>query len=112
VAVTLTLRHGASVARERFETVEAAIEAARERVREVRSGGGLGTAKGFRDYEPGERVQARIELSAGGPLRGRNAGLDVMGDGTLVPYAGAIFKRRLETGGSGDEFDALLQAME
>ena len=111
MAVTVTVRHGASVARERFDTVEAAIESMREHVREIRAGGGLETARGFRDYAPGERVQARLELSAGGPLRGRNAGLDVMGDGTLVPYAGAIFKRPLDTDGAGDEYDALRRAM-
>ncbi len=69
--------------------------------------------KAFRDYEPEAQVAARLELS--GPrsrlgLRGREVGLDVMGDGSLVPYIGAIFKRRLEPG-SGSPFEALREEL-
>jgi hypothetical protein len=58
--------------------------------------GPLDTAQGFREYEPGERVAARLEISSGGLLRGREAGIDVMGDGALVPYAGVVRKRKLD----------------
>ena len=54
---------------------------------EVSEGAPLGAVKMFREYQPGERVAARLEISTGGLLRGRDAGLDVMGDGRLVPYA-------------------------
>ena len=63
------------------------------------------TVKALRDFEPGQRVHARLELSTGGVLRGREAGLDVMGDGALVPYTGAVRKRRLE-GRDQSAFDA------
>jgi len=56
-------------------------------------------------------VQARLELSAGGLLRGREAGLDVMGDGALVPYVGVIRKRRLEPGRGQSAFDAVREAL-
>jgi hypothetical protein len=74
-------------------------------------GGRLGSAQGFREYSPDERVQARLELSVGGWLRGRDAGIDVMGDGSLVPYAGGIFKRTLEPAAGEDEFDAIRGAL-
>lgn len=65
------------------------------RAEEVRAQGPVTGVKMIRDFEPGERVVARIELSSGGWLRGRDAGVDVMGDGSLVPYAGGIRRREL-----------------
>jgi hypothetical protein len=50
----------------------------------------------LRTFEPGDRVAARIELSTGGMLRGRSAGVDLMGDGALVAYSGGIGRRELE----------------
>ena len=92
----LTVRHGPRVDRERFENLDEAIAALRRRVEEIRGHGPLGAVSAFRDYEPGQRVAARLELSAGGWFRGHEAGLDVMGDGSLVPYAGTVRKRQLE----------------
>ncbi len=60
------------------------------------SEGRLGSVSAFREYTPDRRVQARIEVSGKGLLRGPEAGLDVMGDGSLVPYRGTIFKRALQ----------------
>jgi hypothetical protein len=57
-------------------------------------------------------VHARLELSAGGLLRGGEAGLDVMGDGALVPYAGTIRKRRLQPHRDQSPFDAVREALE
>ena len=74
---------------------------------EVSEAAPLGTVKMFRDYQPGERVAARLEISAGGLLRGRDAGLDVMGDGRLVPYAGATRRRTLELEADESPFDAI-----
>ena len=50
---------------------------------------------GFREYDPGEQVAARLAIWSGGMLRGREAGIDVMGDGALIPYAGVMRRRRL-----------------
>ena len=104
------MRHGSRVRREGFDDLDEAIAAMERLTAEVRAEGGLGTAKAFRDYGPEQRVAARLELSAGGWLRGREAGVDVMGDGALVPYKGAIFKQRLETGGQ-QPFDAIRRAI-
>jgi hypothetical protein len=73
----------------------------------VSAGAPLGAVKMFREYQPGERVAARLEISTGGPLRGRDAGLDVMGDGRLVPYAGATRRRILEPKPDETPFDAV-----
>lgn len=97
--------------REGFETLDAAVEALERRVGEIRREGPLEEINALRDYEPGDRVHARLELSSGGWLRGREAGLDVMGDGALVPYVGVVRKRRLEQRRGQSAFDAVREAM-
>jgi hypothetical protein len=92
----LTVRHGSRVERETFPELGAAVDALRERAEEVRTHGPLDTAKAFREYRPEERVAARLEISTGGWLRGRDAGIDVMGDGALVAYAGGMRRTALE----------------
>jgi hypothetical protein len=76
-------------------------------VDEVRASGPLESVKMLRDFEPGERVAARVELSTGGWLRGREAGVDVMGDGRLVPYAGGMGRRPLDADSDETAFDAV-----
>jgi hypothetical protein len=61
----------------------------------------------LREFEPGERVAARVELSTGGWLRSREAGVDVMGDGSLVAYAGGMGRRRLEPRQGESAYDAV-----
>ena len=60
----------------------------------------------------GQRVAARIELSAGGMLRGRDAGIDVMGDGTLVAFAGGMRRRTLEPDPDETHFDVVRRELE
>jgi len=107
----LTVRHGSSVERLGFEGLDEAIEAIEERVRAIRREGPLGDLNALRDYESGQRVHARLELSTGGLLRGREVGIDVMGDGALVPYSGVIRKRRLESADDETAFDAVREAL-
>ena len=92
------MRAGPRVTREGFDSLDGALEAARDAVDRTLRGGRLGTAKGFRDYGPADRVQCRVEVSGKGILRGPEAGIDVMGDGALVPYAGSLRKRQLQAG--------------
>ena len=107
----LTVRHGPRVTRAAFEDLDEAIAELRRRVGVIRGEGDLATAHGFREYPPEERVHARLELSTGGPLRGREAGIDVMGNGALVPYRGVIRKQSLEPGAGADPFDAVREAL-
>lgn len=111
VAFRLTVRHGPKVERASFDGLDEAIAAMERRAEEIRGEGPLAGIRTLRDYEPGERVHARLELSTGGVLRGREAGVDVMGDGALVPYAGVVRKRRLEPGDGETAFEAVRGAL-
>lgn len=105
------IRHGSRVKRESFDTLDDAMEAMERRSGEIQGEGPLTGVNALRDYEPGQRVHARLELSTGGVLRGREAGVDVMGDGALVPYTGVVRKRRLEPSGNQSAFDAVREAL-
>ncbi len=75
---------------------------------EVRVEGPLRGVKMLREFEPGDRVAARLELSTGGFLRGgKDAGVDVMGDGTIVAFAGAVRRETLEPEPGQTAFDAV-----
>ena len=107
----LTIRHGSKVARERFDDLGAAIEAMEQSVREIRREGPLKELTGLREYRPDRLVHARLELSTGGLWRGREGGIDVMGDGALVPYIGVVRKRQLEPRDGETAFDAVREAL-
>lgn len=111
-AYHLTIRHGSQVSKERFEDLAGAIGAMEERVREIRREGPMDDINALRDYEPGQRVHARLELSTGGLFRGREVGIDVMGDGALIPYTGVVRKRRLEPRDGETAYDAVRGALE
>lgn len=103
----VTTRRGPKVGREEFDSLDAALEAARAEVDRTLREGRIGSVQGFREYAPGERVQCRVEVSGKGFLRGPEAGIDVMGDGALVPYTGSMRKRPLEA----DTLDQAIEAV-
>jgi hypothetical protein len=107
----LTIRHGSEVERERLDSLDDAIAEVERRAEAIRSEGPLDGVKAFRDYDPGQRVHARLELSGPGRLRRPEAGLDVMGDGRLVPYRGATFRRGLEPARGQSAYEALRAAL-
>jgi hypothetical protein len=111
-AYRLTVRHGPKVERETFEMLDDAVEALERHAEEVRREGPLEEFRALRDFEPAQRVHARIELSTGGIFLGREVGIDVMGDGALVPYTGVIRKRRLEPPDGETAFDAIRDALQ
>jgi hypothetical protein len=78
---------------------------------EVVAEGPLPERKVIRDYKPETQVAARLEISSGGLLGGDTAGLDVMGDGRLVPFKGGIFRNELEPKGSQSPYDAVRKAL-
>ena len=107
----LTVRRGPQVAREKFEDLGEAVAAMERRVKDIRSEGPLQPKKLFREYDPGEQVAGRIEISTGGFLRsGQSAGVDVMGDGTLVAYRGGVQREELDPGQRGP-FEAVRNAL-
>jgi len=107
----LTIRNGPKVAREGHASLEDALAALRAHGERIRAEGSLGEVSMIRTYEPGDRVKARLEISTGGMLRGRDAGLDVMGDGKLVPFQGGVFRKPLEPAGGESPYDAVAAAL-
>lgn len=101
----LTVRAGGKVSRERFGSLDEAIEALQDRAEKVRADGPLAPVKALREFEPGDRVAARIELSRGGLLRSRDAGIDVMGDGRMVAYSGGMRRESIEPRRGRTHFD-------
>jgi hypothetical protein len=101
----VTVRHGSSVGREKFDSLDEAIEDARRRVEEIRREGGLPAISVFREHTSDQRVHARIEISGPGLIRGREGGIDVMGDGAAIAYTGAIRKMQIDA-------DSLEEALE
>jgi len=99
------------VEHQRFDDLGAAIAELERRVRAIRAEGPLEPASSLRDYAPSEQVHARLELSTGGWLRRRDAGLDLMGDGSLVPYSGGIRRERLEGGDDRSPFELVREAL-
>lgn len=107
----LVVRHASKVRHERFDDLDDAVAAMKRQTQLIRKEGPLDAISAIRDYGPGQLVHARLKLSSGGLFRGREAGLDLMGDGTLVPYVGVIRKRRLEPEGDASAFDAVHAAL-
>jgi hypothetical protein len=107
----LTIRHGSDVEREQFDDLEQAIEEMRRRAEAIRSEGPLERVGSLRDFEPAKQVHARLEISTGGMLRSRDAGLDVMGDGTFVPYRGGIRRTQLQLRDGQNPFEAVGEAL-
>ena len=108
----LTVRHGARVRRESFESLGDAIAAAEEATREILADGPLESVKMLREYEPAQRVAARLEISTGGWLRGGStAGVDVKGDGTIVAFAGGTGREGLKPRQGESPFDAVARSL-
>ncbi len=106
------MRAGARVDRASFELLDEALDELRRRAEQVQAEGDLPEVKSLRTFAPADRVAARLEISSGGWLRGSdNAGVDVMGDGSIVAFAGGVGRRRLEPSSGESAFDAVRGAL-
>ena len=108
----LTVRVGSDVEHLRFDGLDEAVAAMRARALEIRAGGSVKTVSGFKDYEPRDQVQARLQLSTGGLLRKRVAGVDVRGNGEFVPYRGGVGREELDPSRDETPFDAVRETLE
>ena len=108
----LTVRHGSEVSHESFRDLGAAVAAMRERALAIRSEGPVRAVRSLRDFEPGDQVRARLQLSGGGLLRKSVAGVDVRGDGTFVPFAGGMAREELDPTHHDTPFDLVRETLE
>ena len=107
----VTVRHGPTVGREKFRSLDEAIAEARDRVEEVRREDRLPTIHVMREFTPDKRVAARIEISGPGLIRSPEAGIDVMGDGSVIAYTGTIRKEPIDADGLDQAFERLGQSL-
>ena len=107
----VTVRRGPKVTRDGYDSLDEALAAAREAADRTRREGRLPAINALRDFTPDQRVQCRVEVSGKGFLRAPEAGIDVMGDGSIVPYTGAIRKQRLEASGLDEAIESLRGAL-
>lgn len=84
----------------------------RERALAIRSGGPVETVRSLRDFEPGQQVQARLQLSGRGLFRKPVAGVDVRGDGTFVPFRGGVVREELDPTNHDTPFDVVRETLE
>ncbi len=83
----------------------------RRRALDIRAEGPLPAASALRDYQARDLVHARLQLSSGGLLRKRVAGVDVRGDGTFVPFSGGMRRTELDPTNQDTPFDAVRETL-
>jgi hypothetical protein len=103
----VTLRRGPEVDRQHFDRLDDAIAHLHRCTQEAVGSGALPAVKMLREFDSSERVAARLEISTGGWLRGRTAGVDVMGDGSVIPFRGGIARNHIELRRGESAFDAV-----
>lgn len=108
----LSIRHGSEVDHAQFDDLEEAVAAMRERALAIRSEGPARPVRSLRDFEPGEQVHARLQLSSGGLFRKSVAGVDVRGDGTFVPFKGGVVREELDPTHHETPFDLVRETLE
>ena len=84
----------------------------RERALLIRSEGPVRRVQSLRDYEPGDQVRARLQVSGRGLLRKPVAGVDVRGDGTFVPFKGGVVREELDPTDHDTPFDLVRETLE
>jgi hypothetical protein len=108
----LTVRHGPEVSHEAYADLGEAVAAMRERALAIRSEGPADLVRSLRDFEPGDQVQARLQISGRGLLRKPVAGVDVRGDGTFVPFRGGVGRAELDPSSHDTPFDLVRETLE
>jgi hypothetical protein len=109
----LTVRTGPKVERERFDTLDAALEDLETRVARLTLGPRRETIDlKVREFSPAAQVVARLEVSGPGRfLPPKRGGVDVHGDGSVTAYVGGVRRRGIEPKGNKTPYDALRKAL-
>jgi hypothetical protein len=102
----VTIREGARVERERFGSLEEALDAIEARGRELSSGARAKPVdtKLLGRWEPQQQVAARLQL-------GSRGGIDIRGDGSAEAYTGRLRRRLIEQHADESPYDALRRAL-
>jgi len=108
----LTVRHGSEVDHAGFDDLVEAVAAMRERALAIRSEGPAQPVRSLRDYEPGDQVHARLQLSGRGLFHKPSAGVDVRGNGTFVPFKGGVVRQELDPTHHDTPFDLVRETLE
>jgi hypothetical protein len=108
----LTVRNGADVEHLSFDDLGEAVAAMRERALAIRSEGPMSPVHSIRDFDPAKQVRARLQLSGGGLLRKRVAGVDVRGDGSFAPFSGGLAREELDPTHHETPFELVRETLE
>ncbi|HEY6731567.1 MAG TPA: hypothetical protein VI039_11135 [Solirubrobacterales bacterium] len=108
----LTVRHGSDVDHHSFDDLGEAVAAMRERALAIRSEGPVRPVRSIRDFDSGDQVHARLQLSSGRFFKKNVAGVDVRGDGTFVPYKGGVTREELDPTDHDTPFDLVRETLE
>lgn len=100
------MRSKGRVDRERFDSLEAALDELEVRGRELQrtTRAKPVDTKVLGRYEPAQQVSARLELAGRG-------GVDIHGDGSAVAFTGRMRRRMLRETGTESAYDALRRAL-
>jgi hypothetical protein len=109
----LTVRTGPKVARERFPTLDEALEELETRAARLTLKPKRETIDvKVRQFSPEVQVAARLEVAGPGRfLPPKRGGVDVRGDGSVQAYVGGMRKRPLKAKGRTTPYEALRQAL-
>ena len=113
MAFTVTIRVGPRVTRERVPSLDDALDLLELRLTTLGPQARRAPQRALaREYEPGEQVSARGEVSGPGRLNPRvRAGADVRGDGSIEAYRGKVRREPLELERGESPFDALRRVL-
>ena len=107
----LTVRNGSEVSHVGFDDLDEAVEAMRERAKEIRAQGPPKTANMLRTFTPEQQVVGRLQLAGRGLLRKPVAGIDVRGDGTFMPFSGGVGREELEPSRDETPFELVRETL-
>jgi len=109
----LTVRNGPKIERERFDTLDAALDELESRAARLTLGPRRDTVDlKVRQFAPAVQVIARVEVAGPGRLLPpKRGGLDVHGDGSVQAYVGGVHRRALPAKGRVSPYEALRRAL-
>jgi hypothetical protein len=109
----LTVRNGPKVQRERFDSLDAALEELETRAARITLGPRTDTVDlKVRRFSTAVQVVARLEVAGPGRLLPpKRGGVDVHGDGSVTAYVGGLRRSIVEPKGNRTPYEALRKAL-